>query len=290
VIIVTSQEAVTPFSFYDYLLGEWDVARGTATLGSGEQTFETVIRGKYFFEKENGTMNLLGRYYDNDTSTGEVMNEMSVVVEFSTPTEGVFKVSGANDDSPHPLFAFDFEQAAINGLALAYGAWRGDKTPTYYQFVVTSWDRFAITLIPHTAIGSAGTSPTAAGASPAAARLGKSDDDADTDAAESGPTVALFLGKKVPVIAERGFFQKYGSMLMIGVFLIIQMKMRGFGGGGQAAAAQAQAQAGQRRRTAQDANVAGIKKEAGSTTASTSTPKSPAASSSEAAADKPHDE
>jgi len=263
---VLSQDAAAPFSFYDYLLGEWDVARGSASLSSGEQTFETVVRGKYFFEKENGTMNVLGRYYDNDTSTGEITNEMSVVVEFSTPTEGVFKVMGSNDESAHSLFAFHFDQAAVNGLALAYGVWHAEK-PTYYQFAVTSWDRFAITLIPRTSMSATATAATVGTGAELEARIGGAEE------ADAGPTVSIFLGKKVPVNVEKGFFAKYGSILMIGVFLIIQIKMRG-GMSGMSAQNAQQAAAQRRRQESGVAELAGAgaggAKKDKSTSASTS--------------------
>lgn len=44
--------------------------------------------------KENGTANLIGRSFDNDTKSGEISNEMNLFVEFSTNSSGVFK-SGA---------------------------------------------------------------------------------------------------------------------------------------------------------------------------------------------------
>jgi heme exporter protein D len=186
------------FSFYDFLQGEWDVYRGEALLSSGEQSMDGTVRGHYFFEKENGTMNLLGRYYDNDTSSGEITNDMSVLVEFTKPIEGVFKI-GASDDTIRPLFGFSFDQQPnpAVGLAAAFGVWHGDK-PQFYQFVVAGWDKFFITLIPK-----------------------------DTLKDDETAQVKLYLARRVPVIIEKSFFQKYGMMILPVVFLLFQItKMR----------------------------------------------------------------
>jgi len=42
--------------------------------------FSDELRGHYSFEKENGTLNLIGHFFDNDTTSGELLNEMEIGV------------------------------------------------------------------------------------------------------------------------------------------------------------------------------------------------------------------
>jgi len=225
VAVADAPAALAPFSFYDYLLGEWEVVRGTAQSATGESAFDDTLRGHYYFEKENGTSNLIGRYYDNDTTTGEVTNMLSVLVEFTTPVSGVFKTSAPTPSSPaaaaggsddesesaaaNTLFEFDFEQQQNTGFALSFGMWKGNAKPTHYQFAATAWDRFLITLFPRDA-------PSAPAAASAAASA----------------EVVVFMGRKIPQNVEKTFWQKYSTMLMLGGFfffnMFVQRKARGY--------------------------------------------------------------
>jgi len=35
---------------------------------------------RYTFERENDTQNLIGRYYENDTMTGDISNELDILM------------------------------------------------------------------------------------------------------------------------------------------------------------------------------------------------------------------
>jgi len=197
VLLVSANEggAPTAFSFLDFMHGEWDIQRSSASLKSGEQSFADV-RGHYSIERENGTNNLIGRYYENDTTTGDLSNEFVLAIDFTTPTNGVFK-TGASEYNLKTLFAFDFVQPAPdtgNGVILSHGEWFGEKGTASYQFQVGAWDRFTITVIPKT--------PTAE------------------------QEVTLYLGKKIPPFIEKTFMQKYGTYLMIGGFFFLQMYLK----------------------------------------------------------------
>jgi len=185
----------TAFSFLDFMHGEWDIQRSTASLKSGEQSFADV-RGHYSIERENATNNLLGRYYENDTATGELSNEFVLYIEFTTPTNGVFK-TGASEYNLKTLFAFDFVQPlpdSGNGVILSHGEWFGEKGAASYQFQVGAWDRFTITVIPK--------------------------------ALNAEQEVTLYLGKKIPPHIEKTFMQKYGTYIMIGGFFFLQMYLK----------------------------------------------------------------
>jgi hypothetical protein len=155
-------------------------------MQSGDQSFDDMI-GHYSFSIDNVTDHLIGNYYENDTATGEISNELDVAVEFESDITGTFS-TGEGPADVTPLFKFNFE-VQENGMATSHGEWLG-ATPGYYQFVVGQWDRFIITVYPK--------------------------DGESTDA-------IVFTGRKIPEVVEKTFFQKYGTMMMIGVFFFMQM-------------------------------------------------------------------
>jgi len=218
-VATATAEVKPPSSFYDFLQGDWEVLNTKVDMKTGEQTY-AELRGHYLFEKENGTLNLIGHSFDNDTSSGELLNEMEIGVEFATPNSGSFK-TGASDFDLKSLFEFDFA-AQENGVALSHGEWHGAK-PSWYQFTMSGVDRFQITVFPK----------------------------------DGTPNIQVLVGRKIPVNAEKTFFQQWGTMIMIGgMFLVngfLQRRMRP--AATPAAPAAAAAASGTRTRTAGGAIV-----------------------------------
>jgi len=76
----------------------------------------------------------------------------------------------------------------------------------------------------------------------------------------------LYLGKKVPVNAEKGFFQKYGTILMIGGFFIFNMFVQRKARSMQSQPAQAQSARRQTRQAEAVSELTGKKgKKSGAT-------------------------
>jgi len=253
VLLCTAFANEPAFSFHDFMQGDWDVFRGIGSLATGEQTIQSSLKGHYILQKENGTLNLFGRYFDNDTNTGETSNEHFVYIEFTTQTAGTFK-TGLTEDAVSPLFSFDFV-AQPNGVALSHGVWAHDK---YYQFQVL-FDRFVITLFPK---------PGSAGKSVPPEAVHK-DDALPGPSSHDDVEVELFLGKKILPPAERSFFQKYGVFLMIGAFLFfnnMQRKAQGAVRGATPSAAPRRARAGVVSRQSTSTSSSSSSSSSGSTT------------------------
>eukprot|EP00823_Brevimastigomonas_motovehiculus_P001268 TRINITY_DN11779_c0_g1_i1.p1 TRINITY_DN11779_c0_g1~~TRINITY_DN11779_c0_g1_i1.p1 ORF type:complete len:274 (+),score=77.69 TRINITY_DN11779_c0_g1_i1:59-880(+) len=180
---VCAQQA-PPFNFSEYFVGDWDITRSTINM----KTYETVVeeqRGHYAIQKENNTLNLVGVSFDNDTATGEHLNEQEIFIELSSATSGVFK-SGP-EDPLRTIFSFDFTQ--LNHVQVATGEYFITEQKTaIYQFVFSSFDRFTLTIIPKNI----------------------------TEESE----MIVWAGKKIPIPVEKSFFQKYGMLLMIGGYMI----------------------------------------------------------------------
>jgi len=204
IIGVVSSSETPQFSFYDYFQGDWEVQRTTASLKSGEQVHEELL-AHYTIEKENGTLNLIGKYFINDTN-GEISNLMRVVLDFNVGgNSGSFKTGSqisdlsedededddvVKDHSLKTLFNFDFT-AHHNGMIVSQGEWLGSEVPSYYQFLIGGWDKFSISIYPKTLNQEA--------------------------------EITMFTGRKIPLLQEKTFFQKYGTMIMIGGFFLFNM-------------------------------------------------------------------
>jgi len=186
----SSPEQQAGFSFYEYFHGEWDVQKSTISLKTSEQSLDPM-QGHYSMDKENGTQNLIGQSFDNDTSTGEVTNRLAITIDFTGPNSGAFHTGDTPDDQKQ-LFKFDFLPQP-NGMFISHGEWNG-ASPAFYQFSIASWDKFTITVYP--------------------AQLA---DDAE---------ITMYVGRKIPVNKEKSFFQKYSTMIMLGGFFLFQMFMQ----------------------------------------------------------------
>jgi len=228
--------SASTFSFRDFFQGAWIVQRSVVSLKTSE-IVQDEIKSHYWLEKENNTVNLIGRHYLND-SQGTLSDQYYLYLEFEDASIGSFKTATSVSALPAPysshyanlfadqfvdtldedefegdqassvpkssdsakaeetstdlkvLFGFNFEMFNNNGIMVSYGQWNGQDS-AYYQFLIPSFDKFTITIYP--------TKP--------------SDD----------PQVIVYSGRKVPVVAEKSFFQKYSTVIMIGVFFLFNM-------------------------------------------------------------------
>jgi len=167
---------------------------------------------------------------DVDT-TQEPSNVLNVAIEFETKNKGIFKFqqlaeSEEEEDKPYQsLFPFDFSEQE-NGLIYSSGVWTWTGHPHHphhndkdvihnegesiYQFWVTGSDRFSITIQSAT--------PT------------------------KEHEAVIYVGKRAPLLVEKSFFQKYGTMIIIAVIMLVQFFLKSKGPAGPAAPTQTQTQ------------------------------------------------
>lgn len=188
--------SATAFNFHDYLLGEWDVLKTDAIFSPPSFDF-SPFRGRYVFEKENGTSSVVGRYYDNHTETGEVENQLSVHIDFDDTANGQWK-TGKDVDSLTPLFAFSFVLHPA-GHPTTVGEWHGAED-AFYLLQINAPDKFTITVTPKALQAQGGEG-------------GEADDAA----------VTIYSLKKKPEAVAKTFFQQYGTYLMLAVFFVVNM-------------------------------------------------------------------
>jgi len=195
----TSSSSSPIFNFHDYLIGEWDVLK--ADVSYSPPTFDfSPYRGRYLFDKENGTSNLIGRYFDNHTETGEVENELRVLIEFEDTANGHWK-TGKDVDSLTSLFPFSFVTHP-SGHPTTVGEWHG-ADDSYYLLQINAPDKFTITVTPKQ-WGAGGEEP------------------------QSGEDVAVtvYSLRKKPEPVAKGFFQQYGTYLMLIVFFVVNLFLK----------------------------------------------------------------
>jgi len=181
-----------PFNFYAYFEGEWSVTRSVGTISSSE--FESSsIEGHYIVEKLNGTssLGLIGRYYENDTYTGEIDNELKVKIEFLDFSSGSF-LTGDDDENLKELFRFSFSQSNPNSIPAAIGEWNSDKSSgSSFLFQCITPTVFSLTV---------NSNPSS--------------------------TVTLYTGRKIVSVVVKSFLQQYGSYLAIGGFFLFNMYVK----------------------------------------------------------------
>jgi len=168
----------------DYFAGEWEIKRSVLTLETKEQVFDdNIIR--YSLAHENGTSNLIGRSFVNDTN-GEISQSQALLIETEGTTTGAFK-TGDDPEEMVTLFNFNFV-LQYNGQYISHGTYKEDGI---YQFVVSSWDKFILTVLPKEL--------------------------------KSNSELVIFTARKMPDAKETSFFQKYGTYLMLGAFFIFNI-------------------------------------------------------------------
>ena len=196
----SSSASPPPFNFHDYLLGEWDVLKTSASFSPPSFDF-SPYRGRYSFEKDNATANVLGRYFDNHTESGDIENRLHVLVDFEDTANGQWK-TGRDEDSLTPLFDFSFVQHPA-GHPTTVGEWHG-ADDAYYLLQINGPDRFTITVTPKAFGGHT----------------------ADGEGEEEGDGVVVYSLKKTAQPVAKTFFQQYGTYLMLGVFFVVNMQER----------------------------------------------------------------
>lgn len=193
-----------PWTFQTFFAGEWAVQQSTFSADGAQHKSDLV--GHYSLARRDESDALEGRSFDNDTASGELSNQLSLLVEFtpgaaSAGTLYTGEGDGAEDELA-PLFDFDFVEQP-NGMHVSRGEWKA-KAGASYQFVAVAPNSFLITV--------------------------------RTDG-EDGEVV--FAGSRVLDAVEKTFFQKYGTMMMMGAFFLFNnfMQRRARGGAADAAAA-----------------------------------------------------
>mmetsp|Transcript_22024 Transcript_22024/g.24487 ORF Transcript_22024/g.24487 Transcript_22024/m.24487 type:complete len:234 (+) Transcript_22024:24-725(+) len=183
-------EEVADFSFADFFQGEWVVERSTVDINTNVHIYDET-RGRYNMSKA-GDHGMAGEYFAEDTVTGDVLSSLIVRIEFAhDPATGAFK-TGAETDEPSEfatLFNFAFQHEPHNGMIISHGEYHGAKGG-HYQFLIPSPDKWVLTVYQ-----------------------------------EAGEAV-VYLGQKVVVQNEKSFFQRYGTMLMLGGFMLVNTFMQ----------------------------------------------------------------
>ena len=189
-LISTASAAEPAFSFFDFFQGEWTTQRSVAYFKTMDQELEHDKLGHYSIQPVKGSTNLLeGRYYENDTATGETLGQYFIRIELQTPSSGVFR-TGASQQDTTPLFKFDF-QKQTNGLVMSHGQWAGD-TGAFYSFTVAGAKQFSISVYPMEQ--------------------------------QTEPKVTVYLATKTSV-ENASFFERYGTtVLMAAVFIGMQFR------------------------------------------------------------------
>eukprot|EP00457_Paulinella_chromatophora_P012601 gb/GEZN01012823.1/.p1 GENE.gb/GEZN01012823.1/~~gb/GEZN01012823.1/.p1 ORF type:complete len:268 (-),score=36.63 gb/GEZN01012823.1/:250-933(-) len=187
--MASAQATSSPFEFKTFFQGEWAVQKGSGFMNTGEQAIDESVQAHYSIQLENVTQNLIGSYFENDTMTGEITNQLQLYIEFEEghTNKGVFKTG--SEEEYQTLFAFDFHQQS-NGLVMSFGKWYG-STEGFYQIAVGGSDRFTIVVTPS---------------------------ELSTEA-----EIHLWVVKRIPRTLPQSFFEKYRTMMMMGGMLIFNM-------------------------------------------------------------------
>jgi hypothetical protein len=159
--------------------------------GQSEFADEQLV-GKYTFEKENGTNSIIGRSFLNNTETGEQLNEMDIKIEFETGSETKGKyLSGKSTHSMTKQFSFDFDGLPPLGhVRISQGPFGKSQS---YSFLSVEANTFIWTIY------------------------------GDKDKAQKQ---LILIGKRMEINPEKTFMQKYGTYIMIGVMMMLQMYMK----------------------------------------------------------------
>lgn len=235
---------LVPFSAYDYLNGEWDVYRHVLSYSSGSASYShslPVVRWR--LEKDNATStHLVGRAFLNDSAAGaDDADALAMRVEMHDVSSGKI-LTGSDEDHLNTLASFSFSQVK-GSLPLAVGIWKGAEVAgdSAARFVMqaANADRFTITVTP-----SAGRTLAAvrdAVGTPKRAAAASDDDDelhvevnaatghplltADVLAAAGGEAF-LYVAQRVRHEQPKTFFERYGTFLLLGGMLAMNIYMR----------------------------------------------------------------
>jgi len=186
--LASATVASTNFTtFSAFFKGEWEVQSTTAPVfaPTTATTIYAPLLSTYTLHSDNVTMNLFGTSFDNNTATAEVTNVQSLAIDFADESgnKGFFSADGKK------LFEFDFVKLP-NGIAVSQGKWLAAEN-SLYVFTVFPQDKFSLAVLPLDA--------------------------------KAGAESHTFSGsRRIPNIPKT-FFQSYGTFIMIGVMMIVNM-------------------------------------------------------------------
>lgn len=189
---VAAPAAANFTSFSAFFKGEWEVQLSTAPAlaPSAATTVYAPLLSTYTLHSDNVTLNLFGTSFDNNTATAEVTNVQALAVDFTDAAGNV----GALSADGKKLFDFNFV-VHPNGVAISQGPWlaakdaKDAKGTAIYTFTALPNDKFVLVVIPAGGEGSAHT----------------------------------FSGSRRVPKADKTFFQQYGTFVMIGVMMVVNM-------------------------------------------------------------------
>eukprot|EP00029_Vermamoeba_vermiformis_P012849 TRINITY_DN77_c0_g1_i1.p1 TRINITY_DN77_c0_g1~~TRINITY_DN77_c0_g1_i1.p1 ORF type:complete len:239 (+),score=97.00 TRINITY_DN77_c0_g1_i1:66-782(+) len=171
------------------------------TIFEGEweiQFSETSLAENLKFEGESNNIKLNVTKQGNALVTSYVDDEkdqeLNVKIDWDSLYAGELLVADEDSDEYKQVFAFDFFNRT-GGHLVSQGVFNGisGKATGFYQIVMTSSASFMFNHI-----------------------------------SADGKVITTVTGAKTVKQATPGFFQKYGSMMMIGAMLIVPRLMKGF--------------------------------------------------------------
>lgn len=190
---------------------------------------------------------------DDDDADDHTPSELFLRVEFHSgdPSQGRFQ-SGYDEDSLPTLFRFAFHQHRAS-IPISAGIWNGDEMQgekddktknndgATYVFQASAPDRFTITVTPRSFDLLKASKPQPAAGDKKATKK-HSDDDDDELSSASGPATTgypllpaselasqesiIYIGHRIKSEAEKTFMQKYGTMILLGGMLLLNVYMR----------------------------------------------------------------
>jgi len=246
---------LVPFSAQDFFNGEWEIYRHVLTRSRGLSYGSSLPVVRWRLSKDNTTdlPNLVGRAVVNGTAGGYDSDEaLSLRFELHDSATGRLQV-GADDDHLRTLAPLAFEHVK-GSMPLSAGQWHGadvaGDSDARYLLQISGNDRWTLTVLP-----SAGrTLAQVAQAPPAAPTRSAAEDDDDLSGAAQGlastghPAASeeelkdgvafVYVAHRVRHEEPKTLFQKYGTMLLLGGMLIVNIWMRSKSGTNQLAQAQ----------------------------------------------------
>lgn len=194
---------------------------------------------RWSLQHENSTSNLFGRAVVN-SSTGAA-DETFLRIEFHDPSSGLFQ-TGEDDESFQTLFSFSFSQVK-GSVPMSAGFYNGgevagDEKATYL-LQAASPDRFTLTVTPRSFdLAAAAVKSTAASA--ASKKKATSDDDDEltsngpastghpslSQSSLKGASSYVYVGHRIKREEEKTLLQKYGTMVLLGAMLLLNLYMR----------------------------------------------------------------
>jgi hypothetical protein len=237
--------------------GEWEIYRHVLTRSRGVSYASSLPVVRWRLQKENNTANLVGSAVVNGTLGGFDADEsLALRFELHDAASGRLQ-SGPDEDHLRTLAPLAFEHVK-GSMPLSAGAWHGadvaGDNDARYLLQVSSNDRWTLTIFPS---GGRTLAQVAKAAAPAsAARTAAADDDDDnvaTGPASTGHPAAssaddladgagfVYVAHRIHKDEPKTLFQRYGTMLLLGGMLLVNIWMRSKTGNSQLAAARATA-------------------------------------------------